>query len=320
MRTVLIVVLMLCGISSCFGSDPYPMKPVRIILPYAGGSLDAVTRAIAARLTEQLGKPVIVETRPGAGGLIAAEYVARSQPDGYTILPIDLTVLLSASTRKSSPIAIAKDFTPISQLSSNPLVLVVPASLSAHTLGEFIALAKANPGTLNYATAGPDSLNQVSASLFLKAAGIEAVAVPYKGGGEISNALITGQVQMSIVSVGVAVAFVNSGNIRPLAVTTPSGKRSVVMPDVPSMSEAGIPSIVLGQWFGIVGPAGLPTDVVNKLNAELIKAIAAPSVKDVFATLGIDAVGSSSEDFSRHLQAELQSWGDVIKSSGIPLE
>ena len=321
MRNALLFVLTLFGASLCFGADVYPSKAVRVIVSYApGGTSDLSARVISQPLSEQLGKAFVVENRPGASGTVGYGTVAKSAPDGYTLALVEMSFSMIPSLFKSPPFDVTKDFTPITQIMGVPLVLVVLPSLKTNTLKEFIALARANPGKFNYGSAGLGTQNHLSAELFKIAANVNIVHIPYKGGaGQVMIAMLGGQVQMLITPMPSVLTHVNSGKVRALAVTT-DGKRAPAMPDVPSMSEAGVSGMTIYSWFGLVGPAGMPKEVVNKLHAEVVKALAVPSVKERFIAQGGELTGNSPEDFSKHIGNELQRWSKVIKSAGITTE
>lgn len=321
MRNALLFVLTLFGASLCLGAEIYPSKPVRVIVNFGpGGSIDIAARVISQQLSEQLGITFIVENRPGAGGTIGSAFVAKSAPDGYTLMMMDSNITIVPGLYKSLPFDVAKDFTPITQIQSNSQVLVVPSSFNVNTLKEFIALAQANPGKFNYGSAGIGTLSHLSAERFKIAAGVNIKHIMYKGGPAVVTAILGGEVQMLMGSIQPAVlAQVKSGKLRALAVTT-DGKRSPVMPDVPSMSEVGVSGMTIYTWIGLGGPAGMPKEVVNKLHAEVVKAIAVPSVKEQFIAQGAELVGSSSEEFSKYIRNEMRRWAEVIKSAGITAE
>ncbi|MBI3054351.1 MAG: tripartite tricarboxylate transporter substrate binding protein [Betaproteobacteria bacterium] len=320
MRTASFVVMILLGVSLCFGGESYPVKPVRVIAPMAPGSLlDITARMISQQLSEQLGRSFVVENRAGASGTIGNNYVVRSVPDGYTLLWIGPGTATVPNLHKSIPYDTIKDLAPITQIGGAAQVLVVNPSLNVTTLKEFIALAQANPGKFNYSSAGAGAITHLASELFKIAAKVDVSHIPYKGGGEMTSAVLSGQAQMLLTGIPTVIAHINSGRVRALAVTT-DGKRLPVLPDVPSMSEAGVSGMSVYFWFGLGGPAGMPKEVVDKLHAEVVKAISLPSVKERFLAQGAELVGSSPEEFARHIRDELRRWGEVIKSAGITLE
>ena len=317
MRNALLFVLLSLGASLCSGAEVYPIKTVRVVAPFApAGISDIVARVISQQLSEQLGKTFIVDNRTGAGGIVGNGIVAKAAPDGHTLLMVNPAFTILPGISKALPYDTVKDFTPITQIMRVPSVLVVSPALNVNTLKEFVALAQANPGKFNYGSGGPGSALHLYSELFKIAAKVNIVHIPYKGGGENFAALIGGQIQMLIISVPTALQFVNSGRMRALAVTT-DGKRAPSMPDVPSMSEAGVSGMTIYVWFGFVGPAGIPKAIVNKLHAEVVKALAASSVKNQFTGQDAELVGSSPAEFSKLIHNELQRWAEVIKSAGI---
>ena len=321
MRNVLLAVLMLFEVSPCFGAEAYPSKTVRVIVPFApAGSSDIVARLISQQLAEQFGKSFVVDNRTGAGGTIADAMVAKAAPDGYTLLLADTTLSIVPGLYKSLPFDVAKDYSPITQIIGTPSVLVVHPSLKVNTLREFIALAQANPGKLNYGSGGSGSTPHLFAELFKMVAKVNLVHIPYKGGaGEMIVGLLGGQVEMLMPPMPTVLPHVTNGKLRALAVTT-DGKRSSLMPDVPSMGEAGVSGMTVYTWNGLVGPAGLPREVINTLRAEVIKALAVPSVRERFMSQGAELIGSRPEEFSAHIRNELRRWTEVIRLVGIAPE
>lgn len=317
MRSAWLLVLTVLGASPCYGAEVYPARPVRVVAPFApGGISDIVARVMSQQLSEQFGKTFIVDNRSGAGGVVGNGIVAKAAPDGHTLLMVTPAFTILPGISRSLPYDSVRDFTPVTQIMRVPSVLVVSPALNVNTLKDFVALAQANPGKFNYGSGGPGSALHLYSELFKIAAKVNIVHVPYKGGGENFAALIGGQIQMLIISVPTALQFVNSGRMRALAVTT-EGKRAPSMPNVPSMSEAGVSGMTIYVWFGFVGPAGMPRTIVNKLHAEVVKALAAPSVKDQFVAQDAELVGSSPAEFSKLIHSELQLWAEVIKSAGI---
>ncbi len=317
MRSAWLLILTVLGASPCYGAEVYPAKPVRVVAPFApGGISDIVARVMSQQLSEQFGKTFIVDNRSGAGGVVGNGIVAKAAPDGHTLLMVTPAFTILPGISRSLPYDTVKDFTPVTQIMRVPSVLVVSPALNVNTLKDFVALAQANPGKFNYGSGGPGSALHLYSELFKIAAKVNIVHVPYKGGGENFAALIGGQIQMLIISVPTALQFVNSGRMRALAVTT-DGKRAPSMPNVPSMSEAGVSGMTIYVWFGFVGPAGIPKAIVNKLHAEVVKALAASSVKNQFTGRDAELVGSSPAEFSKLIHNELQRWAEVIKSAGI---
>ena len=320
MRNAMLLVLTLLGASLCWGAEIYPNQPVRMIVPFGpGGGSDVIGRIVAQQLSEQLGKTFVIENRPGAGGRIGAGLVAKAAPTGYLLLVSDAGMTIHPSLYKL-PYDVLRDFTPITQILRIPNALVVHPSLKVNTLKEFIALARANPGKFNYGSASVGSGAHLATELFKMAAKVNIVNITYaKGGSEVIAAMLGGQIQMFVITTTAAAPHVKSGQVRALAVTT-DGRRSSAMPDVPSMSEAGLPGMEVYQWTGLTGPGGLPKEIVDKLHAEMVKAVAVPSVKERLIKLGGELVGSSPEEFSRYVRSEIPRWAAVIKDAGIKVE
>ena len=315
--------LFLCALSlhaASLAAEVYPARPVRVIVAFApGGGTDLTARLVSQQLSEQTGKTFVVDNRAGASGTLGYGLAAKSPPDGYTLLMLDLSAVIVPNLFKSLPFDVANDYTPITQIVGTPNVLLASPTLGVTTLREFIALAQASPGKLNYASAGTGSAIHLPSELFNRAAKVNVTHVPYKGGGEAMTALLGSHVDMLITTIPAALTFVNSGRVRALAVTT-SGKRSPVMPDVPSMSEAGVAGMTVYSWYGFAGPAGLPAEVVARVRAETAKALSVPSVKERFLAQGAELVGSSPEAFSQLIRSELRRWADVVKAAGITPE
>ena len=318
MRILLPALMLLCAAPApC--ADVYPVRPVRVIVPFApGGTLDLTGRVISQQLAEQLGKTFVIDNRTGATGIIGYEIVAKSAPDGYTLTMIDTGFSINPSVAKSLPYDVVKDFTPITQVIGVPRTLVVHPSIKAATLKDFIALAQANPGKHNYGSGGAGGINHLACELFNRAAKVDITHIPFKGAGEATAAVVAGQVDMVIAASPGVVTFVNSGKLRALAVTTAGAKRYSLMPDVPSMSEAGVPGMELITWFGLAAPAGLPKEIANTLHAEVVKALAVPAVKERFA--GSDLVGSSPAEFSKVIRDDIRLWAGVVKAAGVKPE
>jgi tripartite-type tricarboxylate transporter receptor subunit TctC len=321
MRSALLVLMALFGTLPCYAQDHYPSRPVRLIIPFApGGATDTIGRLIAERLSLQLGQPFVVENRSGATGTIGAELVARSMPDGYTLLLIESAITIVPNLQKSHPIDVARDFTPIAQIARMPLVLVVEPKLTkVTTLQQLVAMARANPGKLNFASSGTGSIIHLSTELFKRAADVNIAHIPYKGGSEPMTALLGGQVDMLLATTPTVLPYVKSGRVIALGVTS-EGERSPIFPDVPSMSEAGIRGMTIYFWLGIAGPAGIPKGIVTKLHTEIAKAVSVPTVKQRLLEMGVDVIATTPEQFSEMINGELQRWGEAIRAAGIKAE
>jgi len=307
--------------SPCMAQDAYPSRPVRLIVTAApGGVVDVTARIITPPLSEQTGRQFVVENRTGAGGIIGSGFVSKAAPDGYTLLMATPGFTIVPVLHKSLPYDPVKDFTAITQITGATQVLVVSPQLKAATLKEFIALAQANPRAYNYGSGGPGSPLHLYSELFSKAARVNLVHISYKGGGgESMTALIAGEIHMLFAAIPTAQAMIKSGKVRALAVTT-DGKRLSSMPDVPSMSEAGLPGMTINAMYGLVGPAGLPRNVVTRLHSEVVKALTLPSVKERYAAQDAELVGSAPEEYAELLRNEVRRWSEVVKTSGIAID
>ena len=313
--------VMLLVTALCHGADVYPSKSVRVVIPFSpGGTVDLTGRLMSQQLTEQLGKSFVVDNRTGASGTIANSIVARATPDGYTLMIMDTSTVIVPGLFKSLPFDVARDFAAISQIIRAPEALVVHPSVNVTTLKDFVAQAQVNPGKLNYSSAGPGGAIHLSAELFKIAAKVNIVHIPYKGGGEAMAAVLGGQVQMLLTTIPTVLPHVNTGRVRALAVTTEGNRRSPAMPDVPSMDEAGVQGMTVYLWFGLVGPANMPRSVVNRLRAEVQKALAVPELKERFMAAGGEVVGGTPEEFTALIRSELSRWAGVIKTADIKPE
>ena len=298
----------------------FPLKPIRLIVPFAaGGGNDAVARTIAQRLSVGLGQQVVVDNRAGAGGIVGAELAARSPPDGYTLFLGGVgSHAINPSVHRDLPYDPVKDFAPISLVACAPLILVVHPSVAANSVEEFIALAKASPSALNYASNGNGSSSHLAAVMFESLTGIDFVHIPYKGLSPALTDLLGGQVQLMFSSVVAILPHVQSGKLRALAVS--GSKRLALMPDLPTVAEAGVPEYQTSSWYGILAPAGTPKEIVSRLNAEIVKVLSEPDVRKALTNEGADPVGDSPEEFAAYIQAEKDRLGKLIRSSRIPMQ
>ena len=317
MRNALLFVLTLFGASLCLGAEDFPSRSVRVVAPSGPGSTtDLTARIISKQLSEQLGKPFIVDNRPGAGGVIGNDIVAKAAPDGHTLLIATPSFTVLNAMKKSLPYNTEKDFTAVAHMVRFTNAIAVIPSLNVTTLKEFIALAQANPGKFNYGSSGYGAATHIWGELFKKAAKVNLVHVQFKGGGATVTAMLGGQVQMILTTIPTFLAQVKAGKLKALAVTT-DGKRSPTLPDVPSTSEAGLSGMSVYGWQGIVAPAGTPKAVVDKLNREVTRALADPLVSKPFIADAGEVVGSSPAGFSKYLRDELKRYVEVVKSAGI---
>jgi tripartite-type tricarboxylate transporter receptor subunit TctC len=315
-RTVL-GTLLATAAASCL-AQAYPVKPVRMIVPIAGGgSTDAISRLVGTKLGEVWGQQVIVENRPGGSTMIGAEVVARAAPDGYTMLMATSAFPANFSLFRKVPYKLA-DFVPVSNVAESPNVLVVHPSVPAKSVKELIAVLRARPGEINYGSGGVGGSTHLAAELFKLLAKVDVVHIPYKGGGPAVADLLGGQISMIFGNLPAVLPHVNSGRMRVLAIA--SAKRSPTLPDLPTMSEAGVPGFEASTWAGLLLPAGTPEPVVNKLYADLVRIYAMPDMRERMATGGFEAVGNSPKEFAAYIDAEVARWAKVIKAAGIKAE
>jgi tripartite-type tricarboxylate transporter receptor subunit TctC len=298
----------------------YPTKPVRIVVPFpAAGTTDILARAIAQRLSEVEGQPFIVDNRPGAGGNIGAELVAKSAPDGYTLLMGTVgTHAINPGLYPKMPYDHVKDFAPVLLVAGVPNVLVVYPGLPVHTVQELIAYAKANPGKLNFASSGAGTSIHLSGELFKSVTGVQIQHIPYKGSAPALQDLVGGQVQLMFDNLPSSLALIKSGKLRALAVT--SATRSPALPDVPTVAESGLPGFEASSWFGLLAPAGTPAAVVARINADGDKWLATPEAREKLTAQGANVAGGTPEDFVKFIAAETSKWAKVVKESGAKVE
>ena len=297
----------------------YPIKPIHLIVGFSpGGSADTVGRALAEGLSNRLGQPVVVENKAGANGNIAAEYVARSAPDGYVLYFPSIGHAVNASLYKNLPYDPVKDFTAIGAVFSAPNILIVPASSPYKSVNELIAVAKANPGKLTFASSGSGTSVHLSAVLFEKMAKIDMIHVPYKGTGSAMPDVISGQVDMSFPNLPSGLPHVKSGSLRALGVTT--AKRSAAAPSIPTIAESGLPGYDMATWYGLVAPANLPLKVRNRINKELQDVLADPKFKDKLIAQGADPMPGTPEQFAVFIKSEIEKWRKLIAQSQITID
>jgi len=298
----------------------YPTKPIRMVVPFPpGGATDILARDVAQRLTEAWGQQVIVDNRPGAGGNIGSELVAKSAPDGYTLeMGTVGTHAINASLYAKMPYDHVRDFVPIILVAAVPNVLEVNPSLPVNSVTELIAYAKANPGKLNFASSGNGTSIHLSGELFKVMAGVEMTHVPYKGSAPALQDLIAGQVQLMFDNLPPSLPQIKGGKLRALAVT--SATRAPALPDVPTVAEAGLPGFEASSWFGLLAPAGTPPAIVSKINAEVAAWLATPEAKEKLSKQGAAAAGGTPDDFAKHIAAETVKWSKVVKASGAKVD
>ena len=306
--------------TSTGSGQTYPAKPVRIVVPFpAGGPIDMTTRPLAQKLTEGLGGPVVVDNRGGANGNIGAENVAKSPPDGYSlVVGAGGGFAIGPHLYTKLPFDVFRDFAPVSLFLTLPQLLVVHPQLPVKTVKDLVALAKAKPNQLNFGSSGAGSTPHLAAELLKRSAQIEMVHVPYKGMGPATMDLMGGQLQLVFADMPVLLQQAKAGKLRPLAVGTP--KRSANLPEVPTMIEAGFPKVEASNWYGLFAPAGTPRDIIARLNAETVKAMSNPDLKTFMQNQGAEAAGSTPEQLGVLHRREFERWGSVIKAIGVTLE
>ncbi len=300
-------------------AQSYPAKPIRIVVPYPpGGFNDTLGRTLAAKFTESWGQPAIVENKPGANTLIGSDFVAKSPPDGYTLLIVAFPFAVTPSLIKNMPYDTVKDFIPVILAAQSPNILVVNPELPVKSVGELIALAKSKPDGLSYASTGNGSSNHISMELFKSLAGVKLVHIPYKGSAPAVTDLLGGQVQVMFDNAPNVMPQVKAGRLRALA---QSGlTRSSIAPELPTVAEAGVQGYEVTVWFGLVAPAGTPREVIVKLNIEVLKILAMPDVRDRFLAQGVEPMGSTPEQFGEHIRAQMAKWGKVVRDAGVQPE
>jgi len=298
---------------------PYPTKPIRMIVAVPpGGPADTIARLVAPRLTEAFGQTVVIDNRPGANGIIAYETTARAAPDGYTFSAVAAGVVINPSLYRSVNYDPLKDFAPITLGITVPNILVVHPSVAATSVKELIALAKAKPGTLTFASAGNGTSGHLALELFRMTAGLDVIHVPYKGGGPALAEVVAGQVQALFSIALSATPQVKAGRVRALAIT--SAKRSPVAPELPTVAEAGLRGFEVVGWFGWLAPAATPKPIVARLNAELVRAIKLPAVRDVLLSQSTEPVGNTPQEFGAFMRSEHVKWAKVIKAANVKVE
>jgi tripartite-type tricarboxylate transporter receptor subunit TctC len=318
----------LAGLSGCLLAialtpalpQTYPAKPIRLLVPFvAGGSSDALARGVAKQLGDQLGVSVVVENRPGAGGTIAANAVAKDSPDGHVLLFATIgSHGISPALYKNLPYHSVNDFAAITLLHRLPNVLIVNSDLPVHSVSDLIAHARANPGKLTFASAGNGSVSHLAGELFKAATGIEILHVPYKGGGAAMPDVISGRVSMMFETSTLALNTARTGKVRAIAVT--SKTRWPAASNLPTIAESGVPNYQVDSWTGLLAPAATPRPVVERLNAEMVKAARDASYRDLMQKLGVEAISSTPEEFRAFMQAEIEKWSRAVEASGAKVD
>ena len=313
------IVLVACLTCAGASAEDYPNRPVKIIVPFgAGGPADLYARVLAQHLSDTLKQSFIVEDRPGAGAVIGTDAVAKSAPDGYTLLAMSNTHTTNESLLPNKPFQLMRDFVAVTPINSSDLVMVVHPSVPANNLQEFIALAKAKPGELNYASSGPGTPYHMAGELFKAMSGTDIVHVPHKGSGEARNSVLGGHVQMMFDAVPTMAENIKSGQVRALGVS--GTKRSAVLPDVPTIAEAGVPGYESTIWLGLMAPIGTPKPIVDKLNADIATIMRRPDVVQAWAAQGAEPTFMTPQEFQAFLRQDIDKWAKVVKLSGAKAE
>jgi tripartite-type tricarboxylate transporter receptor subunit TctC len=297
-------------------TETYPSRPIQVVVPFpAGGGVDAIARIFQPKMEEILGQPLVIQNRPGATAIIGTNSVAKAAPDGYTVLFTLNPHIVNAYLYQQLPFDPLRDFVPISLIATTPNVLAVNPNVEATSVRELINLAKAHPGTLNYGTAGVGSAFHLAGALFNVMADVDIVDVPYRGGPQATVDVLSGQVQIIFGNLFTTLPYIKSGQVKALAVT--SAKRLAVMPELPTISESGVPGYEFVTWFGVLAPAGTPPEIIQRLYVALEQTIESPDVKKLIAAQGADLVGTTPQEFSGFLQQEMTKWASVIRKSGL---
>lgn len=298
---------------------PWPAKPIQLVIPYPpGGSADLLGRPLAVQLQQQLGQPVVLEYKAGAGGTLASQYVARAQPDGYTVLMVLAAHAINHSLYPKLPYDTRKDFTPVSLVANLPMVVAGSRKLPAKNMNELVQAAKAAPGQLTFGSAGNGNTGHLAAEYFSSIAGIKMTHVPYKGSAGVVNAMLAGDIDLTFDSISTSMPQIRSGNFSALAVTSP--QRSALAPEVSTVQEQGIAGFDVTGWYAIIAPAGMPNDIKQRLSREIATALRQPQVQAQLAASGYEPVGSTPEVLQAHIEREIMRWSAVVKSTGAKID
>jgi len=319
-KAVLAASLAILALGGAAGAHAaWPERPVTMVVPFPpGGPTDLVARVLAKQLTDQLGQTVVVENRGGANGNIGMQYAAAAKPDGYTVLYNTSSIALSPNLYRSLAFDPVKDFAPVSSTAVIPLVLLVHPSVPAKDTQSFVQYARAHPGKLSYGSAGAGNVTHLGALLLLRSLEIDAVHVPYRGSAPAMTDLVGGQVQLMTNTLNDSLGFIREGKLRALAVT--SSARSDQLPDVPTVAETAVPGFEMGAWQGVVVPAGTPEPVIEKLNAEIRRALQSPEMQKQLKAQGAQALGSTPQEYAAYIKSEISRWGEVVKAANVKLD
>lgn len=315
-----ITAAVLLAFSAAVSAQAWPSKPLRFIVPFPpGGATDIITRVIGQKLSEQIGQPVLIENRPGAGGAIGSDLVAKAVPDGYTLLMATAsTHSIGPALNPKIPYNVERDFLPVCEVAVSTNILIVSPTLGVNSVKELITLAKARPGKLNFGSSGTGTIVHLTGELFMSTAAIEMVHVPYKGTALAVPDIISGQVSLIFDNIVSAMPNIKGGRVKALAIS--SLTRSALVPDLPTVAESGLAGFASETYFGVFVPAGTPRDIVARLNAELVKAVKSADVRDALARQGAESVGSTPEQLAAVVRSEADKWSKVIKSAGVKIE
>jgi len=314
-----LAVVALAGLVAPAAAEEYPARPVKIVVPFgAGGPADVYARYIGQYLQDSLKQSFVIEDRPGAGSVIGTGEVAKSAPDGYTLLMMSNTHTTNETLLPNKPFQLMRDFVPVAPVNYSDLIMVIHPSVPAKDLKEFLALLKAKPGDLNYASSGPGTPYHMASELFKAMSGTSIVHVPHRGSGDARTAVLGGHVQMMIDAITTTAPTVQAGQVRALGTT--GSKRSSVLPDVPTISEAGVPGYEATIWLGLMAPAGTPTPIVDKLNAEVNRILRRPEVKEAWAKQGAEPLIMTPGEFDKYLRRDIEKWAKVIETAGIKVQ
>jgi tripartite-type tricarboxylate transporter receptor subunit TctC len=313
---VTLLVTLAASIAIAGAQDVYPSRPVHLLVPFTpGGAVDIVARTLGDELSSRWGHPVVVENRPGAGGVVATEAAAKAAPDGYTLIIVAIGHALNPHLYAKLPYDTFNDFTPLTLIGTSPNILLVGADSPIKTLGDLLAAARAKPGQISYGHAGNGTSSHLAGELLKYMAKIDITSIPYKGGAPALTDLIGGHIPMTFNNIPESIAQITAGTVRPLGVTT--AIRSPVLPNVPTIAESGLPGFDTGVWWGLLGPSGLSPAIKSKLAQDCMKAVQAPTVKARLLALGATPIGSSGEDFAALIRSDYEKWGPIIKAAGI---
>jgi tripartite-type tricarboxylate transporter receptor subunit TctC len=315
-----IILALVCAQPLVASAQAWPARPITIIVPFVpGGTTDIVAREIGQKLSESLGKQVIIDNRGGGGGTLGAAIAAKAAPDGYTLFMSTIAHTIAPSLyKKGLPYDFIKDFAPITVVASVPNILIVNPALPVQTEKELITYLKANPNKVSFGSAGNGSVEHLSGEMFRFMTGTDIVHIPYKGGAPMLADLMSGQIQMSIETSGAAAPYIRTGKVRALGVST--AKRSPAFPDVPTMSEAGVPGYEVTTWYGLLAPTGTPPDIINRIHGQVVKALASPDMKKRLDDIGAEPGGMSPAEFAAFIVSETAKWGKVVRDSGATVD